>query len=215
MILRQARGEVRLAVYATGERATAGEPIRLGVVAKDRQPKLLEQTGDEAEKRFLRELGKLCRQVEQQAESPIFQAVSAVVRTLPQDQCALPGNTCQVWVRTDGIEESDSAVMALLRPKRTRASRRRAHVAAQPARINNRGIDVVFCGLSERRVARRSRRRPPSIAQVQAAFIREFTRPERVGFDTSCAPYELGPAATAQSRETDPATTTARKETRP
>jgi len=195
-ILRGTKGAVRLTVFATGDAKSGGEPVRLGVVTKERQPALLEQSGNTADQRFLGDLDRLCKSAPPSDDSPIFQAVASVVRAFSPNECKELGHTCRLWVRTDGLEESDPQVMASLRHRPRRYGERRQNDHSRlPPRIDNQAVQVVFCGLSERTVARSRRSRLPSVADVERAFRSEFTRPDRVELQTICAPYEALSAA--------------------
>jgi len=185
-ILAESPGAVRVMVFATGDRSTGGEPIMRGSVARERQVKLVEHRDGDADRgRVLGEIDKLCAAVEPKSESPVFQTVGSVVKAMPATECQAPGTHCRVWIRTDGIETDDPVVSAALRSAvSVRAERYRP-------RIDNAGIDVVFCGLSERKLGKHGPR-PPSLAVIEAAFRREFTHPERVRFEPTCAPDQGG-----------------------
>lgn len=197
-IIAQAKGAIRLTVFATGDRSTGGEPIRLGVVSRERQVKLVEQTGADGANRFLDELTKLCAAVAPRNDSPIFQALASVVRSMPSVECQQPGNTCQVWIRTDGLEESDPRIVSDLRFRTRRVTRKK--ITQNMPRINNGRIEVIFCGLSERRVARRAKHQPPSLPAIEAAFGREFTHRDQVRFESTCAPFEAARLESGESK---------------
>lgn len=184
-ILAQATGNVRVVVASSGDHTTSNEPIRAGVVVYERAPDLLEQDTTAGPRlAFLKQLDGLCRAVPERTESPIFTAVSSVVRGFSEEECSAPNRRCRLFVRTDGLETADEQILdALRRPRHPRKE------VVRGSRVDNRLTDaVVFCGLSERSF-KRGAVHQPSIREVEAAFRREFSHPERVSFLATCAPF--------------------------
>jgi hypothetical protein len=105
---------------------------------------------------------------------------------MPPELCRREGTTCEVVVRTDGIEEEDARVMAALRP--ARKARTAAATAATAPRITNDGVAVRFCSLAARQIGRNASNLP-TLDAVESAFRREFTAPDRVRFEPACVAY--------------------------
>jgi hypothetical protein len=172
----ESRGPAELTVYATGHRRTDGQPLRLGRASRAPQPHLVESHTDRGpDLAFRQRARELCSGVQPTAESPLFAAVSAAVQDLSERPCSEPRVDCAVWFRTDGLEEVDPVVTAGLN----------ASGAERSWRIDNEHVDVVFCGLAAREV-RGQRGEAGDLRAVEAAFLPEFRRPERVRLLPSC-----------------------------
>ena len=187
---RLCKGVLHLTLFATGGHISGFELIRVGTVEFEPGTRLVEgvTADDERRQQFLEGVRKLCPQIPNRKESPIFRAVSAAVKTMPADLCRREGTTCEVVVRTDGIEEEDARLMAALRPVR---KPRNAAATATPApapRITNDGVDVRFCSLAARQIGRNASNLP-TLDAVESAFRREFTAPDRVRFEPACVAY--------------------------
>ena len=194
------RGVVHATIYTTGDRASGDLP-RVGAVERQPQRALMEQHDSGREQHEL--LGRfavLCAAAATRQESPIFRAVAAAVATMAGHRCLDRGRRCRVWVRTDGLEEEDAAIIARLRGKTRPTGKAGAGAGAITPRIDNHGIDIVFCNIGQRTLGRKARR-SPALADVEAAFRPEFTSPERVRFAPSCEPEVTDgvPTATEQS----------------
>ena len=184
----RSKGVLHLTLFATGDRTSGFEPIRIGTVEFEPGTRLVEgvTADDEKREQFLEGVRKLCPQITNRKESPIFRAVSAAVKTMPPELCQREGTTCDVVVRTDGIEEEDARVMAALRP--ARKARTAAATAATAPRITNDGVAVRFCSLAARQIGRNASKLP-TLDAVESAFRREFTAPDRVRFEPACVAY--------------------------
>jgi hypothetical protein len=210
--LEGSRGSLRLALFSTGDRTTANEPVRVGAVKHTAGRRVLEGASGAGVARaaFLTELRNLCGHIQDRNESPIFRAIQAAVTSLPRDRCAAAQNHCEVVVRTDGLEEQDPTLVKTLAPVRARKASKRGRApeqetltvarAPEAPRIANEHVTVRFCGLSARRVSgKRAVLATPDV--VASVFRREFSSPELVSFDPMCAGHHL--ASAAETRPSD------------
>jgi len=184
----RSKGSLHLSLFATGDRTTGFEPVRIGTVDFEAGTRLVEGVGADDEKRqeFLDGIRRLCPQIPNRTESPIFRAVSAAVKTMPVELCRREATSCDVVVRTDGIEEEDARVMAAFHP--AGKARGAAATDAPPPRISNDGVGVRFCSLAARQIGRNAAKLP-NLDAVESAFRREFTAPDRVRFEPACVAY--------------------------
>jgi len=185
----QSVGKLHLTVFATGDRPSGFEPTRIGTVEYQSGTRILEGAAADEESRqaFLADVKKLCPLIPNRKESPIFRAVSAAVKTMPAELCQRDKITCEVVVRTDGIEEEDARVMSALRPAKRPHGTNDAQAETEP-RIANRDVTVRFCSLSARHIGRNAAKLP-TLEVVESAFRREFTAPDRVRFEPACVAY--------------------------
>lgn len=186
----RSKGVLHLTLFATGDRTSGFEPTRIGTVEFEPGTRLVEgvTADDEKRQQFLENVRKLCPQITNRKESPIFRAVGAAVKTMSPDLCQREGTTCEVVVRTDGIEEEDARVMAALRPARKAHNAAAAATPAPAPRIANDGVGVRFCSLAARQIGRNASKLP-NLDAVESAFRREFTAPDRVRFEPACVAY--------------------------
>ena len=171
-----AHGPIELTVYATGDRTTDSQPVRLDRLIRASQPKLAEAHSDSGPDRAFREgVRDLCGTMENTQESPLFPALSVAVADLADEPCSELRVECSVWFRTDGLEEVDTVVTAALAGQRSEHS----------WRIDNEHIDVVLCGLAAREVRGRNGE-AGDLGAVARAFLPEFSTPDRVRFLPHC-----------------------------
>ena len=187
--LLRSEGEVVLTIYATGDGRSGGEPIRLGEVVRERRLTLMEGAGHHSgnDDALLAKVEGWCLDLQERQESPIFAAVRAAVADLATMPCEAEVVRCDVWVRTDGLEEADEQVITALGPG--------GALQGSP-RIDNWDVSVTFCGISAREVRRRRGRLLSDIDSVARAFRGEMAAPDRARFLPSCpVPSRVGEAA--------------------
>lgn len=196
-VLDQARGDVQLVVFQTGDRSTGHQPIRLGAVSVSHPTRLLEGTQDDAARQqALAEADRLCAAVRVTDDSPLVDNLAAVSETMPASECSKPDVRCAVIFRTDGGEELNRDFIAALDrfPEES-------HDPTLDVRINNAHHDVLVCGVSERSVSTKpARRNPggrplPTYGAVKAAFARVVSHPERLRVEPFCAALQAAAAA--------------------
>lgn len=185
------REEFRLDVFATGGASTAAEPTQLKQFHLPAQRRVLEGKEAARLKRegLLEELGKRCGALATTDESPVYMGLKRVVEHLGAAGCGA-GADCRLYVQSDLEENVTAAVRDALR-----GSRRGA--AALPAPLENEGIRVSICGLSESNGQRagggtqRSRRRGRAgdvsrADRVREVWLRLFTHPDLVTVEPFC-----------------------------
>ena len=183
------KGALHLTLFSTGDRASGYEGTRVGTLDYQPGTRILEGTAADEESRqtFFSDVKKLCAQLPNRKESPIFRAVSAAVKTMPAEVCQREKTTCEVVVRTDGIEEEDARVMSALHPTKRSHKSQGEQTEFEP-RIANHGVAVRFCALVARQIGKNAAKLP-TLDAVERAFRREFTSPEHVRFEPACVAY--------------------------
>ena len=169
---------LEILLFATGDRSSADQPRLVHTLRSEGATRFLEGAAEEQEAiaHQVEGLVAACRGLEETRVSPVFTAVHGAAAQLAGAGCSAP-HRCELWVRTDGLEEEDEAIVARLdgseRPTETR--------------INNGEIAVTLCGLAARSV-RPSARRYPGITEVRGAWSAEFSRPGTVRYAPACGP---------------------------
>ena len=171
-------GELRVALFATGDRSTANEPVLAWKGGLDGTKHALEGAADDDVRRsgFIDDVVAACTALKGRNESPIFHGLQTAVAAVMAEGCDRPETHCRVFVRTDGIEEADGVVVKALRGSPTSAPR-----------VDNAFVDVEFCGLGSRTVGKKTK--TPDAEHVAAAFRAELTAPSRVRFSPSCSAF--------------------------
>jgi hypothetical protein len=174
--------DLHLNVFATGDRTTGNQPVRLGAVTRVKGILRIE-TGhsgarDAEEHVVAQTVRSWCDTLVPRMESPIFQGVVSAMSQFQVVPCAQPEVSCSLVVRTDGIEEEDDAVVATLKGR---------DVERIP-RLDNRYVDVEFCGISERHFSGRPADLP-DVQEVAAAFRPDFSNTHAVRFLGTCASF--------------------------
>lgn len=174
--------DLHLNVFATGDRTTGNQPIRLGAVTRVKGILRIE-TGhsgarDAEELVVAQTVHSWCETLVPRMESPIFQGVMSAMSQFQVVPCAREEVTCSLVVRTDGIEEEDDAIVATLRGRDVE----------RIARLDNRHVDVEFCGISERHFSGRPADLP-DVREVASAFRPDFANQQVVRFLGTCASF--------------------------
>lgn len=180
-ILSRTDRDVHLTLLATGDRSTGDQPQQLGSVSVARGTRLMEGTAAQGARMSaaIEQVRKLCAGAPKRNESPIHAGLVASLALLRQQKCG--GHVaCELWARTDGLEESDAITIAALRP-RSKATR------VLVPRLDNTDVDVTLCGLSDRTVSKKSRQ--PGFEQVSAAYRADFLTPQRVRTVPQCEAF--------------------------
>jgi hypothetical protein len=161
-------------LLATGDSTTGQQPVFFPPVKLEPSHRIAEGTSKAGKDRdaAINRLLSQCEQIRLRKESPNRAAVDAAVRTA-QNLC--PPARCRVIVRTDGLEEQDSHLVAALAGK---------EVGLSKSPIDNTGLEVVLCGASSITVKKNSRL--PELAVVEKVWKQEFADPSRVQVLPSC-----------------------------
>ena len=198
-------GSLQLVLMSTGDRTTGNQPLYVGPVGQgdgvvsDYEDAAIPFRGSAAfsegqvqasnrEQVLLGEVDRRCQGMVDRDESPIFDAVAAALKDLERVVWESPGVTAKVYARTDGLEEADSRISGLLYST--------ASVGKTEERLNNNGVDVVFCGVSARQVRPSAAPFLPSLNRIEAVFGAEMTARARFWVESSCA---VTPAPVARS----------------
>ena len=169
--------ESKLTLIATGDATNSFQgrlvsksflPKKVAVIRNHRKQSLAEQTYFDA-------LAASCRSLTKIDRSPILYAIAAAVADLRGRGC---GNSshCRVDVASDGNENVDATLTAALRGDE-RAEHRLAPI------IDNTGITVAFCGVSQAprpRAGRTARDGADTIDRVQKIWSAVFKDPALV-----------------------------------
>ncbi len=179
-----------LTVLALGDAATAYEPRRIATYSIPTDRKVIEgkQAGIERRQRLLRDLWERCRSVHPTLVTPIFLGVQQALADLRAKGCKAVGR-CGLWVATDLEENADRAIAARFRGYRK-------STVPLPPTLDNRGIEVTFCGYAQtagrilgpsgREIRRSAARDPYRDNRLQAVWQSLFTRPQIVKFEPYC-----------------------------
>jgi hypothetical protein len=126
----------------TGDASTACEPMLVAEYEAPISKKFIEGKAaeDARKKQMICDLSTRVKSLKRTRVSPIFVAVKRGVEQLRAKGCT-PESDCYLFIKTDGEELTESAIKNALRGK--------ANKDKLPAPIENQGIRVVFCGLSE------------------------------------------------------------------
>lgn len=171
------RYSIRL--FTTGEAATGQEPTRHGPWSAEPSRLLLHRApaGGSEDDPLYREARAACAGWTATKETPLFRAVRMALAELAGELAADPSAEAVLAVRSDLVEEEDAALRSRWGGART--------ASAEPLpRLDNRQVDVHFCGVTQRRVKPKSRL--PSVEVLEAAWRAEFTAPERLRFRAGC-----------------------------
>jgi hypothetical protein len=178
-----------ITAMATGDDSTANEPILIGKYEIPVSNRALEGKQGQSVRldKVFSELRDKAGRLKPTQSSPIYQGVIRAVESLRANGCTENSN-CYLFIKTDGEE--------LIEPNIRQALRGKISKEKFPKPIDNRGIKVLFCGLSEtlgnkneagvsyalRYASRLDRRR-----DVWTAL---FSNPEIVSFEPFCKACE-------------------------
>ena len=179
-----------LTVLALGDQSTANEPRRLATYAIPTSYKVIDgkRAAVEREDRLLHDLRTRCESVRPTLVSPIYLGVKQAVADLQAEGCK-EGAHCGLLASTD-LEENG------VRAIEERINRGGARRGPLPARLDNSGITVTFCGFAEtagrlvgpsgREVHSAAARDPHRDDRLRAVWESLFARPELVRFAPYC-----------------------------
>jgi hypothetical protein len=196
-----ASADSTLTVLALGDQSTANEPRRLATYTIPTSRKVIEGRGAavEREERLLQDLRARCESVRPTLVSPIYLGAKQAIADLQTEGCK-EGAHCGLWVSTD-LEENG------VRAVEERINRGGAGRDPLPARLNNSGITVTFCGFAQtagrlvgpsgREIQGTAARDPHRDDRLQAVWRSLFARPELVHFEPYCPEPSVIPARDA------------------
>jgi hypothetical protein len=153
----------------------------------------------EREERLLQDLRTRCESVRPTLVSPIYLGTKQAIADLQAEGCK-EGARCGLWVSTD-LEENG------VRAIEERINRGGAARHPLPARLDNSGIAVTFCGFAQtagrlvgpsgREIRSTVARDPHRDDRLQAVWQSLFARPELVRFEPYCPEPSVIPARDA------------------
>jgi hypothetical protein len=181
----------KLAVFLTGDRQTANEPRGLGSFDVPLKVKLTQDnTAIEAEQnRILGEIKSKCEQIPPATVSSIFLAFKRAIEHLRNLGCA-DDSACEILAQTDLQENADAQIKAAL-------SGSSKDFKNLPAPLNNQGIAVKICGVSQtkglvvdkkgNKTQLTQNRNADRVDFIQEFWKKLFTHPELVAFSSYCS----------------------------
>jgi hypothetical protein len=185
-----------IALMTTGDSSTAQEPVLLGSLEIPTSQRISEGRGKitEMQKQLLAKVTEQCERRGQTKESPIYLGMRRSAEYLRAKGCD-GRQTCILYVQSDLEELSEPKVKELL--KEVSPEKEKTISEAQlPMPIDNAGIKVMICGISETTgtvnsksgkqqtfTSKRDGRRADRIKEVWSKL---FTNPQTVTFNTHC-----------------------------
>lgn len=185
-----------IALMTTGDSSTAQEPVLLDSLEIPTSQRISEGRGKIAEmqKGLLAKVTEQCERKGQTKESPIYLGMRRATEYLRAKGCD-GRQTCILYVQSDLEELSESKVKELL--KEVSSEKKKTITEAQlPMPIDNAGIKVTICGISETTgtinsksgkqqtyTLTRDGRRADRIKEVWSKL---FINPQTVTFNTHC-----------------------------
>lgn len=187
--------KTKLFVFLTGDQSTANEPRSLGAFDIPIRIKLTESNTQLSSQRdgIVNDIKQRCQEEGVSTSSSIFLAVKRAVEALRSADCDNKSK-CAVLVQTDLQENADIQI-------KTAISNDAVNLKSLPAPIDNLGVAIRFCGVSETkgevealdkngRKGKKTRltqnRNSNRVDHIQAIWKKLFLYPELVSFSPSC-----------------------------
>ena len=150
------------------------------VVGQSAQAKAYEQERSA----FLAGLASRCESIEETTHTPLYQMVERGLTHLRglQEGCP-PGASCVLLIKSDLLEDVQPELRAALDAATKDTDT--PVPSALAGRLQNDGIDVIFCGTAEVRAPAKGTIAPP-IAVRERIWRALFSRPEAVSFQPFC-----------------------------
>jgi hypothetical protein len=186
-----------LTILVLGDGATASEPWQLGSYSIPATRRVLEGRAANLRRQqdLLTEIARQCDAIHATFISPIFLGVKQAVADLRAHGCTVTSQ-CQIFVDSDLEENVEPSIKASLSGTTSRKYR-------LPPLINNRGIEISFCGLavtagrivdpSGREIRKALPRDPGREDRLSKTWLSLFTEPEMVRLQPYCPKFrDLG-----------------------
>lgn len=179
-----------LTAFVLGDASTAAEPRRLATYAIPTDRKVIEGKQASAKRTvsLLRDVWGRCESVRPTLMTPIYLGIQQTLADLHAKGCKV-GSRCSLWVATDLEENVDHGIKARLRGSRAAA-------APLPRALDNRGIQVTFCGFAQtagrivgpsgREIGKAAARGPNQDARLRSVWRSLFSIPQLVSFEPYC-----------------------------
>lgn len=192
-----------LTVLVLGDESTANEPQLLGTYLIPRTLQVIDGAHSNArhQQEMLIDIWRKCGVVRRISISPIFLGVKESIAHLRAMGCKETSH-CGLHVSSDLEENVEPAIKELLATGNTKRT--------LPAPLDNRGIDVLFCGFaattglivdaSGRQIRKAAPRDPNHEDRIQQTWRSVFTNPQGVRFEPYC-PKPSNPNLFVSARE--------------
>jgi heat shock protein HslJ len=186
-----------IAVMTTGDSSTAQEPVLLDSLEIPTSPRISEGRAKIADKQkeLLAKVKEQCERKGQTKESPIYLGMRRATEYLRAKGCN-GKQDCILYVQSDLEELSEPKIKELLKENSLSGKKQSAMETQLPLLIDNAGINVKICGISETTgtitnssgkqqtfTSKRDGRRADRITEV---WTKLFTNPQMVTFNTHC-----------------------------
>src|SRR5260370_36039862 len=179
-----------LTVLILGDQSTANEPWRLGAYSIPTVRKVLEGRSAKLrqEQEILGDISHRCRHLHRTTISPIFLGTTQAIADLHARGCKRTSH-CELHVDTDGEENAEPSIRKMLNQNDGAK-----HILLP--RIDNTGIEVVFCGVAVTdgrfsNAAEKGSRKfvtgdSDRVRRMQEVWRSLFTEPTSVRFEPYC-----------------------------
>ncbi len=184
-----------LVVIGTGDEAHRFEPVLLGSFPIPHSSRIIEGKSkiEKAKRDLLAAIADLCEQVTPSNDSPIALSIKRGIAQLRSFGCKNT-DTCYITIQTDGLETLEPYMVNALRSKQPKKKR-----TAPVEKLDNTGIDIEFCGISQtvgNKLSKGKGKRSPKSRSafsntIEDAWKQTFVQPERVRFTPFCPKAEL------------------------
>ena len=183
----------QVGLMITGDAATAGEPVLVVALDVPVSKRVTEGKGMVVERQqaLVEKFKQGCRNAGQTSQSPVYLSIRRAVEYLRAHGCD-GRNRCVVYVQSDLEELSEKGIRDYVdRSARTDARYR----VSLPTQIDNSGIEVKICGLSETagaaEVAGKRKTLTPQhdarrVDVLTDVWRQLFSDPSRVAFNSHC-----------------------------
>ena len=175
-----------LSVLLTGDKKTANEPKLFSSFKIPVSTQIMEG-GRQAQKEknnLLNDLNDKCQQLQKTNTTAVFLGIKRALEIVQFKGCDGGISPCQIFIQTDGEENAEKWIKHALKGKKSNTS--------PPPKINNQGIDIIFCGQSET-VGQTSKhkqitksRSASQVVRQQQVWLSLFTHPKQVQFLPFC-----------------------------
>lgn len=186
-----------IAVMVTGDDSTAGEPLLVDTLEVSVSRRVAEGRSHVMQQQLelLDKIKRRCQEAGQTNQSPIYMAIRRAVEYLRARGCD-GRSTCILYVQSDLEELSERNIRELIDSTVPPISRASLRTQQLPTPINNSGISIKICGLSEtvgataigngRQRSLTARRDSQRADRIYSVWAKMFTDPQLVTFSPHC-----------------------------
>lgn len=186
-----------IGLMVTGDDSTAGEPVLLGTFEVPVTRRVVEgrAKGVQQQRDLIDRVKSRCEESPQTKRSPIYMAVRRASEYLRSRGCK-SGSSCWLYLKSDLEELSEGRIRDLIEGAPGRVRKASDNTSQLPTLIDNAGINVSVCGLSEtagapvsgggRRTILTPIRDARRADRIRSVWEQLFSDPPRVSFSPSC-----------------------------